>query len=477
VKERLDSIINLCVENIQLLAYQQLLAHFVSEFRTILGDPCPKILDKLLVKALSCVCVIVDVFKSTTLPVKASSSGTACAMRFDSGHTPKKIPVPEWASFSGTKTVDLGADKSKFKTLTQKCAKEAGKSDEDLLNENKKKAYFLLDTIKIMFEENCDWTIIEELQKKDNLKKLLLCGIGSDPTSMLSVRAFSLAELALDGVEEEFCGVRYKEGIPDLLEELSECMIFTEKPTPKMISGFPIFWNHRYKTLKDVHDYEVIRIELEGGGKHKTIEWKRPAGMTPLELYGRRLLDEPAYSDTLNNKIMKVLRYFENSTKELRNRCDKNKSLEDSESLLKKDLIYFEFLRTKFKYGEETIDMSGAQYALAILPMHEFWRHYRDPTRVVLNGWVLRFCEFMLETKLLDVNGAPGPLGSLSPQVDVHGNGPLVCFQQYLRKNFERTTVLEDTKQILGLSTQGNLGHRQYVDLLRYKVASPPPDP
>jgi hypothetical protein len=129
--------------------------------------------------------------------------------------------------------------------------------------------------------------------------------------------------------------------------------------------------------------------------------------MTPLEKFGSCLLDEPAQSDRLNGKLMKVLRVLRAHGDCLRQSPTGN-WLDWQEAVVRSDLIFFDFLRTPIKQGGKVIAVSEkVEEALPIVPTDERLQRLSPVPRAPLNGFVLEFLKLVTDEDIFMLNDFP----------------------------------------------------------------------
>jgi hypothetical protein len=463
--------VEFCAENVDVLACQCLLTHLLTDFRSKIAssDPSPAgIIDIILDEAVEQVSRIYCMFREAKSPAVFAEvredQYPYCAGKFvDGTHRPQCIRVPDWLKIRDP--VCIGRDVNYSKELEEAKRlffplKEGREMNLEMCQE---KAYLLLNSIFMMTLEEV--TVLRDLQDVGRIEKLLKCGIGSDPFSMVSVQAFGLLESVIEGFDDR--------RVIERIDEYAKYMTFQLPPnlTPKMMAAFPIFWNHRYQLLDDGHTYPDTTIHLsfvkgKKDGKDligsEDVVIARKKGLTPLELYGRLLLDEPTYNDGFCWKIYKVLENYVKSYADLRAITKgEDNTLENNLRLLEKELVLYEFLRTEFEYHagapfgetkEQTPMYRNLSVAAELVPLtmtSDFWvKHKEIIGRSTVNWWVRRLCV------LLTSQEEPFNLCFLKGDgfdfIDRHWNIPNI--DRAITRDF-----LFDQDQLESLKTSGDL--------------------
>jgi hypothetical protein len=254
----------------------------------------------------------------------------------------------------------------------------------------------------------------------------------------------------------------------ELIDDYARDFAFSLDFTTQMMSAFPIFWNHRYPELFDpdvgLCTYEPIQfswIAIDGNDDTEVppVVIPRPTGLTPLELYGQFLVYEPPIRDALNIQVLRILALLADEIEQL---ADTNPvtgkqfladDLVDMTSAQFREyqerptriaLILLEFLRTKFKFrdaeysGEPNAkpalvtDLSIIDRALPLIPTHELFGETDIRHRVVLNGAIVAFAEFICQRKVFVLSEKAGM------------TGPLHLFEGIFTKVGERQTVFQE---------------------------------
>jgi hypothetical protein len=226
----------------------------------------------------------------------------------------------------------------------------------------------------------------------DALEPLLICGVYSDATSMVSNIAFRLLTMLLYGVEAED---DVKPLLPDkereaIIDMYAQDFTFNDELSPQMVSAFSVFWNHRYEDLDDGKLYPLVEVKLwappNSGMSDESYRIERGKGMTPLERYGRYLLDEPPMSDAFNSAIRRVLERWAKHVDRIRG-VDRDEPADPGENMayqkrvVEADRVFFEFFRTRIVYGGVEGDMTLVLKALPLDPLDDYFTVGRLPER------------------------------------------------------------------------------------------------
>jgi hypothetical protein len=351
-----------------------------------------------------------------------------------------------------------------------------GRADRDS-EYHRKRAYFLLLVLQTALRE--DPGIAKDAQVAEVIEPLLMCGVYGDGQSLASKTAFGVLKVLVYGTcvvegEEDADGVGpIDDGrIRALIDQYAADFEFSDRLTGQMIGAFPLFWNHRYPGLDRKYQYDRVDVKIydqTGMNEIATRAIVREPGETPLEHYGSWLLDDPAVSDELNTEIRRILLFHNRLGKVGRflGTVPEEGWLEYQENLLRHDTVFFEFIRTKFKYGSETMDLSQA--------IRAFPYNTSDPEkdasvpRVALNGNILWLLVFLVKGELFyDINGITdlGRKVAASP-ADLLTFGTVVLPWAELVENFDAMTVLDAGDRV----TTGSLRGSQ----IKYWTSSPPP--
>jgi hypothetical protein len=216
------------------------------------------------------------------------------------------------------------------------------------------------------------------------LEYLLFVGICADESWMVATVAFKLVGVIAYGFEPNDSSVasispdgespEVEDGPPakfndevftEIVKRYAPGFLFSYQPTNQMVAEFPIFWNIRYADLcseSEVTDVQYPPLEYqlfvpEGcePGPNDVWRYERPPGLTPLEFYGHLFLFEPPVREVLNRWILRILNWYEVACRRVRG-SDADPDFETTtekyyayqRSVLEKDIVFLDFLRTKF---------------------------------------------------------------------------------------------------------------------------------
>jgi hypothetical protein len=256
------------------------------------------------------------------------------------------------------------------------------------LKSAKQSAYLLVSAVAAITLEAPDTFV----HLRDALEPLLICGIYSDATSMVPNIAFRLLTMLLYGVEgeQEVTPLLPDPAVLKIVDEYAQDFTFSDEISPQMVSAFPVFWNHRYPDLDDEKDYPQVKVMLvalpKSGMQDKPYWITRGRGMTPLERYGRCLLDEPPMSDAFNSAIRHVLERWAKYADEIRRLeeeepADPRENMEYQRKVVEVDRVFFEFFRTRIVYGGVEGDMRLVLKALPLDPMDDYYQKGKLPEK------------------------------------------------------------------------------------------------
>lgn len=458
----LRKLIRFCINNVEILAYQGLLSHLALEstelFETIegygTGDQAKSkyfedILREVVRLSMTIESRIAHGLGRHAEEVRKSLNWTAKSRLRRNIPNPmsmdKKNPVPvpsyhvadEFAVKSMKKQREIHGFEERTDQRRKAMGWEKNMHKKLRLESIQMKAYLLLSAIQNGIVANSD--IVKILQTKEIIELLLMVCVYCDDFSMIAPTAARILKQILYGYTEEelvaplenhsakkhddngmvlvyepeflVTGVFHEAtdyNIDEIISEYAEDIRFHDLITPKMAALFPIFWNYRYYDLEGevTTRYPDMDIELERpvsdpDSKPETYHYEQPKGKTPLELYNHLLFEEPPMSDALCHEILRVIKFDHNRTAVLRSPSPDLSTEEfylTQRAALRSDLGYLEFLRSKFVYDGKEVDMSYAPDALALLPTDKFFEEAAKPWRVAVNGHLLEFYLFNLES-------------------------------------------------------------------------------
>jgi hypothetical protein len=303
---------------------------------------------------------------------------------------------------------------------------------------SKLRVYLLLSAIQSMVTENPEIVMLLQnfgavQDRPPPVEYLLFIGICADESSMVATAAFKLVRVIAYGVEPDGWEVttfhpdeqspKVEDGPPPMLtneafiqivKRYAPGFLYSYPPTSQMVVAFPIFWNIRYPDLTselgatDVGypplEYHLLVPAGCEPGPDDVWRYQRPPGLTPLELYGHLLLFDPPAREALNRGILGILNWYEMACRPIR-RSDADPDFETTtekyymyqRAVLEKDVVFLDFLRTKFYYNEEepSADMRVVAKSFPLDPTHDFFYRCETTTkyRVPLNGAIAAFTD------------------------------------------------------------------------------------
>jgi hypothetical protein len=407
----------------------------------------------------------------------------------------QEIPIPSFARFSAIPANHESPEfKSRLAERQKAVSYETNRCTEVDVESAAFSAYLFLLALQLALKDEPE---IGNLSHDLSIVKfLLMCGIYSDPVSMISKLAFRILKWIIYGymptndIDEpkeniEVLGVYGDLRFMDLIQEFAQDFVFSDEITPQMVNAFPLFWNFRYPGLGRKEYFASQQIEIYGeDGKivvdRMTIERKN--GETPLEHFGRYLLDEPQLSDLFNMEIRDVLEFLDKWGKEkIRYPQQRPRGERDWILYTRKvtdfDLIYFEFLRTKFVYGGKNGNMVMALDALSLIDP-EFWRLKKKPPPA-LNGNVLWLLEFMVQSEFFNELNGPSELAKIAPKIDEMLFATAVLPTAIWIQDFDtNTTIIEGVGRVGGRGGGRRNGGQQNwakASIQQFETFSPPP--
>jgi hypothetical protein len=416
-------IINFAVAHVDVQAYVELVCHLFAEFRDIFGSDSHFVgfVKYLLQQAAWETFVINDCFvkdpelRSDPLVERARLIWRQEPAQLNLDYEP--IPPPQYA---GKQTIALGLPPGYQGRLDERKRRmnfrPSSRSGIERIRLAQQAAYSLLTIVA------SEPSIVPRInQDLGCLKFLLICGIYADATSGVSKVAFRLLK-ALIYRDNMF----FDTNVRRLVDEFACDFVFDERLTPQMVAAFPIFWNHLYPELDDAVAYATVDVTMLGKGTpNEVYRIVRPKGLTPLEKFGRYLLDEPALSDALNREIMFVLEFLANYAHEVRVRRGVRDYMEYQRRVMNIDQIFFEFFRTRIEYGGIFGDMALATKAVPLAPFDDFFRTGRTPAgrslrrpRAAVNGGPLWFVKFWMESDIFQLDDGESGMAGLAPALD-----------------------------------------------------------
>jgi hypothetical protein len=325
------------------------------------------------------------------------------------------------------------------------------------------KAFLCLSALRAGLLDNLAlWAVI---QSKDseflNVQLLLLCGVYGPPKSLATGIALRTLKLAIYGSPEEQWNISPLwdcARIRAILHDYAQDFEFRLWPTPQMRDALPLFWDFRYAHITPV---DMAKLpELHVYDAHDTLQ-PVPlvfAGMTPLELYARYLLDDPALSDLLNVHFQDALLLYDRAAQAVR-----VAQPPDQRRVLEMDGHFLNLLRTPVRIGTHHRGVvKDAPHAIGkVLDSKE---KVTDRVRPPVSEWAGWFAAFCGKSEFLSMDG---PLGDVADQIDCSSNN--ADLEKILR---ERQVVSPSMNIRLDLTTTRNRGDVNIAKL----VANDNPD-
>jgi hypothetical protein len=425
----MDPFIVFAIENINVLAYQQLMCHIVVDIPVALDQVggTSRIIQSILRGAAHRAFIVEQTRHIDARPIESTTVTQTVAKKF---RPPVNSHCVEFAEYTGVPHRITGkfispsapgySDRLAARRLKIGFPDDLGESFEMA----QLKAYLLVNSIATMAAE--DSGMLLDLQTPENrlpfLELLLTIGVYSDPYSMVAKCAFRLADWIVNGLPEGDDtddndtadktppSSYFEDDIQNLLNDFAQDFNFSKDVTAQMIAAFPLFWNYRYADLADPDlteppDYPDVELMLcapDGDPDEAPVEnFRRAPGLTPLELYGQFMLSEPPMNDGLNREIKAVFKRLQAEIKKI----DERQGVDPTELLrlsTSRSLIFYEFLRTKFVYQNATgsfqTDMEVLRDSIPLIGIHSYYLTHAH--RAPLNGAILWLMKFLINTSI-----------------------------------------------------------------------------
>jgi hypothetical protein len=363
---------------------------------------------------------------------------------------------------------------------------------DQLLEDGKISAYLLLLTVM-----NC---LTEQLALADLIRDdmdivrlVLLSGVFADPHSIVSVEAFRIVRVLVEGLRDFDNPEKYviqpiaaDSGIYSVIDEFAGFFEFGLCLTPQMVAAFPLFFGHHYENLRSDQPPGPVVIPLDQPSEDSGIpvtaqpepfRYVHPNGLTPLEFYAHFLLDDPAVSDQLCQAILQVLQMLEKRANEIRKYQDGKNFYEYQREVIRAYLPIFDFLRSCQPHGLPKLDetqLTETKRALYntihsdmrlvgvyIPPFLPGQHSRRVESRAILNGGIVAFAVWWLNIELFWLDERFGSLSfcttgdfvaipeTLSRQILGHN---------FLVKDFEENVIMGAGKRRFDLAKVDELG-------------------
>jgi hypothetical protein len=248
----------------------------------------------------------------------------------------------------------------------------------------------------------------------------VICGIFADPQSVVSVEAFRIVRIVVEGMRDLenpdewwIQPIKSNSGVHREIEKLAGFFRFGIALTPQMVAAFPLFFGHCYEDLQSVPMPGPLDIPFDNPDSNgKTnFHYEHPKGLTPLEFYAHFLLDDPAVSDRLCQSILHVLRMLEKKMNEVRKWQDDKTRHAYEEDVIRANLPICDFLRSSQPRELPKLDETGlkeTKKALGkVIPSNMVLVGVYFPSnsltvlvRVFLNGAIAQFAVWWLNLEL-----------------------------------------------------------------------------
>jgi hypothetical protein len=457
----LKNVIEFAVSHVDILAYQQFLSHLPLDFGGVLSDvtewdlgsdspaaddqgdwvPFVGFFRLVLMGAVQECAAIRDILEQhPSLDIAPPRSTTELctyartrkrglmAMPLHLLH-PTDPPTP-WCRDDIEFKTRLSARRSRFGLPVATVCDLDSDGAESALKLHKTRAYLLISSVQSVVIESPEF--IGDIRRSQQLFELLLfCGLYADSHSMVAPAAFRLLELLIYGdatLEVAPVGTEFA----SLVQGYAPDMKFTTALTAKMVAAFPIFWNEPIlgSPAAERDRLEVDLIPREQDTRRPVPTWVGvpPEHPTPLALYGRFLVEDPPLRQTLCVKILKVLRSYHDKRATI---CDtipepNGDSSTDEEyyeyqrKVLDFDWPYFIFLTEKFPYAWDR-NLHDLSLVYEVFPQRSIRElgeedDEKGKARVIVNGALVEFAEFMTNASFFQFVQDLGPLFELAPK-------------------------------------------------------------
>jgi hypothetical protein len=239
----------------------------------------------------------------------------------------------------------------------------------EVFEEAKTKAYLLLHILIVVFIEVPDQGL--QMRTERLLSLLVLCGVFSDPQSVVSIEAFHLVHFIIEGESDRndsygtaFDRLPAESHLFSVIDSFAQYFHFGGEITPQMVAAFPLFAGHHYADLIPSTPYPTVEIPFDPPFDRPLVRVPRDAyrherdpGMTPFEFYAHFLFDNPAVSDRLCQHILERLKFHQANADLIRN-AEWTDWYDYQQTVIESDLTVFDFLRSEPPKGFEPIRLS-----------------------------------------------------------------------------------------------------------------------
>ena len=344
-------------ENVDVLAYQGLLARLGTELSQILtgfGDHPEVAFITCVLKQAAKHVFNINKYGATGENWLYRNRERALQNRQDQPITMegKRVPIPQRPNPAIYQ--DGKIEFQHLKEMQERCGYvEPTQVD---IEQEKMKAYLLINVVRLMKDECVDLDMFFNENSEEAFEYLLCCGVYADDFSMVSPTAFKVLEMLAFGIEDgAFPIPPIKTTIwKDVVEKFAVELCFSDVVTPKHVAAFPFFANHRYEQRLDTDDEnnELTVKEFAGFGRPKTVKVKRLTGKSPLEVSVRLLPEEPQLSDKLNASILNAWDSLANAAKEVKSKNTQG-DLNAQAAIREAEMPLVMVLQSQFDYGGE----------------------------------------------------------------------------------------------------------------------------
>ncbi|KAK8883018.1 hypothetical protein M9Y10_045666 [Tritrichomonas musculus] len=430
----LDKFTDFIIEHASIFAYRELLSDMMSEFTDIFGEDLPdKVLRAAARSVLSITSSMPDSFKRShqftlSTHLKSQKYTAQTLEQIQPINVKKKIiPLPDflYRNFEEESIPPMIINQSFFEEQKRfvnypKSLNTKKPFDQIILH-----VYSLLSSVRLASVGITQ--IIQNFQKEESIRYLLICGVYSDSNSSISTEAFRLLRYVIYGYDD----IQRMREIPKVVDDFAANFVFEpDAMTTQMFAAFPIFWNYRYEVVETAtkqpfkyKDIDPQNPEFNNDDRRsyplnllKKSRYRRPKGKTPLELLTPIFFSEPPLNTTFNIRFMEILERLDQDRRDiLGEETDVNKlKLSDQKKIFEIDQIYFEFLRNKFDLNHDNKNINVCQALQIITPLVTTDKYFHPDSqvtddeerlkkhRVPFNGQIFQIFQFIFETKLLE---------------------------------------------------------------------------
>jgi serine/threonine protein kinase len=273
------------------------------------------------------------------------------------------------------------------------------------------------------------------------MELLLICGIYSDPRSLVAKTAFKLLDIIVYGKLVapvlEMDSIFFDREVQTVLDDYAQDFQFSQNLTPQMSSAFSLFWNHRYPDLRDDElkmavNYPPVEVRWmtpDGSEGRAISQYPRGPGLTPLEFYGALMLWELPILDSLNRQILRILEMVVVDAVKLAHPepeidfygMSPEEYIQYQKKPTERALILVEFLRTRFLHSGVAgiqpcaTDMRILKRVIPLIPIdRSYVAQPEQRHRPLVNGSILKIAKLLtdFERDPFCLACEPGPLAN-----------------------------------------------------------------